>query len=67
MALSQHEMHLLLDACKKPGPSPNYRCNDYVENVMNMALDFQMDSNVVTASIDYFNGTHGAKSHRRLR
>lgn len=32
-----------------------------------MAIDFQMDSKVVVASINYFNNTHGAKSHKKLR
>ncbi|MCX7256486.1 MAG: hypothetical protein NTZ64_07035 [Polaromonas sp.] len=67
MQLSKEEMKSLLTACKELGSGPDYTCDDYIQNIMNMALDFQMNSKVVGASVDYFNETHGAKSHRKLR
>lgn len=44
-----------------------YRCKDYVANLLNMALDFQMHAKVVDAAVNYFNNTHGAKNHGRVK
>jgi len=65
--LSPQETNLLKEACKALGPGADHTCNDYVQNLMNMALDFQMHTEVVTSSVDHFNNKHGFTTHAQLR
>lgn len=67
MALSDGELRRLMRACKKLPQGPDYRCDDYIENVLNSVLDFQMKTPAVTKAMEYFRNTHGARSHRKLR
>lgn len=67
MALTSVELCRLREACDNLEDGPNYRCKDYVTNMLNTALDFQMHSTVVSSSIEYFSLAHGAKTHRKLK
>ena len=64
--LSPLELVRLRKACDKLDNGPDYRCKDYVANLLNTAIDFQMKSEVVNAAMEYFEETHGARTHRRL-
>ena len=66
MPLTSDEVAALIVACSKLPLGPDYRVNDYVKNVINTVLDFQMDSSVVGKSMDYFELHHKARSHRKL-
>jgi hypothetical protein len=66
VALSKEEMRLLLHACKSLGRGRDYTCNDYIDNVMNMVLDFQLQSPVLGKAMEKYR-TLGIKSHRKLR
>lgn len=67
MALTPDEMDSLRKACDQLDDGPDYRCKDYVTNLLNMALDFQMRSKAVDAAVDYFKKTHKSKSHGQLK
>jgi hypothetical protein len=67
MTLSPEELRHLRRACDKLDDGPNYRCKDYIPNLLNTVLDFQMKSKAVGAAMDYFEETHGARTHRRLK
>jgi hypothetical protein len=55
MTLSVNEMNLLHRACATLGPGPDYRCSDFIYNIVLTALDFQMDAEkVATRSADTF-------------
>lgn len=66
MALTELELDRLSRACKKLPRGRDYRVHDYVPNVLNTVLDFQMDSAVVGASMRHFEEHHAIKSHRKL-
>jgi hypothetical protein len=59
MALSKAEINALRDVCRQLPPGPDYRCNDYVENLLITALDFQQRVEVVNAAMDNFREKHG--------
>jgi hypothetical protein len=67
MALSKSELSRLKKACSKLENGGHYRYKDYVENILNTVLDFQMKYKVVSASIDYFYDNHNINSHRKLK
>jgi len=67
MALTPEEMVLLRKACDQLDDGPDYRCKDYVTNLLNMALDFRMRTKAVDTAVNYFNDTHGAKNHGRVK
>ena len=66
MALTSKELAKLIDACKTLRPGPDYRVNDYVANVIDTVLDFQMHSKVVVASREHFYRNHIIRSHKGL-
>ena len=66
MALTDKELSALVAACRTLPPGPDYRVDDYVANVMNTVLDFQMDSKVVEISTASFRDQHTIRSHRKL-
>jgi hypothetical protein len=67
MALSAAEYSRLRKACSKLENGPDYRVNDYVTNLNNTVLDFQMKSPVVGAALKYFKKTHKIRTHFELR
>ena len=67
MPLTTQERKLLQKACDKLEDGPDYRCTNYVSNLLNTVLDFQMRVEVVGASMDYFEATHGIRSHWGLQ
>lgn len=66
MSLTPNELSLLTAECRKLPVGRDYRVHDYVTNVLNTVLDFQMESQVVGASMRYFDENHSIKSHRKL-
>ena len=66
MALTSKEASSLVAGCRRLKDGPDYRVNNYISNVMNTVLDFQMDSKVVGASSEHFRQYHHVNSHRKL-
>jgi hypothetical protein len=66
MALTHTEYSALVAACRELRSGPDYRCNDYVTNLINTVLDFQMHTEVVGRSIAFFHANHTIRSHRKL-
>jgi hypothetical protein len=66
MPLTPDELTSLRQACDQLADGPSYRCEEYVTNLLNMALDFQMPSKAVDAATKYFNETHDAKTHDQV-
>jgi len=67
MALSKSELSRLKKACSKLENGAHYRFYNYVENIMNTALDFQMKYEVARDAIDYFIDNHNINSHGKLK
>jgi hypothetical protein len=67
MALSANEIRVLHQACAKLKKGPDYRCDDYIPNVLNTVLDFQMQPGPLRNSQEYFAQHHKIKSHRKLK
>jgi hypothetical protein len=67
MALTPHELTRLRKKCDQLDDGPDYRCKDYVENLLNSALDFRMRAKTFDAAMNYFKKTHGAKNHQDLK
>src|SRR5262245_7486937 len=65
--LSPAEMRKLLNKCRRLEKGPDYRCQDYVQNLHLTALDFQMPVSVVNASLQHFATNHRIRTHARLR
>jgi hypothetical protein len=61
MALTEHEMEVLRKSCEQLPKGPDYRCNDYVENLLITALDFQQRVETVEAAMGYFREVRPAK------
>ena len=53
MELSRDDLERLRNACKTLPPGKDYRCNDFVQNLLQTALDFQMDSDVVDEALKF--------------
>ena len=66
MTLTPDELTSLRKACDQLADGPDYRCKDYVANLLNMALDFQMSTKTVDAAMNYCNETHRAKTHEQV-
>jgi hypothetical protein len=55
MSLSNREFKRLRKKCSKLDDGPDYRCDNYVENLMLTAIDFQLDAErVVNPAIHHF-------------
>jgi hypothetical protein len=55
MSLSTLELNQLRDACGRLGDGEDYRCDDYVENLLSTVLDFQLPYEPTTKNaIEYF-------------
>lgn len=67
MALSSDEMSRLQQACEQLDDGPDYRCEDYVANLLNMTLDFQMNTKTVDAAANFFKQRHGVTTHYELK
>ena len=67
MTLTEREGEKLARECRKLPLGPDYRVNDYVKNLLNTVLDFQMDTKVVSASMHHFETNHTVRSHRKLQ
>jgi hypothetical protein len=67
MALSKREIQKLKTQCNKLKDGPDYRVNDYVTNLLNTALDFQMKVQTVHSSISHYENNHGYRSHKKLK
>src|SRR5262245_36865512 len=67
MVLTLDELTRLREACDQLDDGPDYRCEDYVDNLLNTALDFYMRSKTSDAAISYFKRTHGAKTHQDVK
>jgi len=67
MSLSNKEMELLRKACDKLDDGPDYRCDHYVDNLINTVLDFQMKVETVDSAMKYFKNNHRVNSHRGLK
>jgi hypothetical protein len=66
MTLLNSELRALHQACAKLKKGPDYRCDDYIGNLLNTVLDFQMRSPVVLKSITYFWENHEINTHKKL-
>src|SRR4051812_20067465 len=68
MGLSDKELAKLRKACDALEDGPDYRCDDYVRNLMLTALDYMLDAEkVVMPSIRHFEAKHGIRQHAKLR
>ncbi len=67
MALTNREIQKLRTKCNKLKDGPDYRINDYVKNLLNTALDFQMLVSTVTSAMDYYEENHGYRTHKKLK
>ena len=67
MALSKGELRKLERKCRKLPPGKDWRCKDYVTNLMLTALDFQLRVKVVNEIIKAFQNQFGKQSHRWLK
>jgi hypothetical protein len=66
--ISAKELQLLRKACNNLEDGPDYRVNDYVENLMLTVLDFQMDAaTVLTKSLAHFRVRYGFKRVHNLK
>ncbi len=64
--LSQREIQKLRTKCNQLGDGPDYRVNDYVTNLLNTVLDFQMNVGTVASAMDHYENTHGYRTHKKL-
>lgn len=67
MVLEDSEYARLQSRCASLEDGPDYRCNNYIENLLNTVLDFQMKSPVVEKATRYFFNTHGIETHDKLK
>ncbi len=67
MALSKREIQKLKTRCNKLDDGPDYRVHDYVTNLFNTALDFQMKVNTMHSAIHHYEENHGYRSHKKLK
>ena len=67
MALTKREIQKLRTQCNKLEDGPDYRINDYVSNLMNTVLDFQMKVGPVESAVEYYEENHGYRTHKKLK
>jgi len=69
MALSDSEYGRLKQKCNTLEDGPNYRCNDYIRNLINTVIDFQMMKEAaVQKATEYIFRKHGKiTSHNQLK
>ncbi|MDX9812435.1 MAG: hypothetical protein RBU28_08600 [Bacteroidales bacterium] len=67
MALTKREVQKLLNQCNKLDDGPDYRINDYVSNLMNTVLDFQMKDGPIGSAMEYYEKNHGYRTHKKLK
>jgi hypothetical protein len=67
MALTKREIQKLRTQCNKLEDGPDYRINDYVSNLMNTVLDFQMKVGPVESAVEYYEKNHGYRTHKKLK
>ncbi|MBA2490534.1 MAG: hypothetical protein H0V34_02125 [Gammaproteobacteria bacterium] len=66
--LSLPEQALLTEACRSLPVRKSFEVtNNYVLNMLSMALDFQLRQRTVDAAFAHFKQNHRYRSHRRLR
>lgn len=66
MSLSASELTRLRAACDQLADGPDYRSDDFIENMMLTALDFQLRVEVVNKAMKHFFDTHGFRRAREL-
>ena len=53
--VSPTEYRAILAACRQlPPPRDNYHANDFVSNLIQTVLDYQLRSDIVTRAYDHF-------------
>jgi len=67
MALTGREIQKLRTQCNKLEDGPDYRVDDYVTNLLNTALDFQMNSATVGSAMSYYEENRGHRTHKKLQ
>ena len=67
MPLTTRELGKLRTQCNKLDDGPDYRIDDYVTNLLNTVLDFQMNVVTVSSSMDYYEHNHGYRTHKKLK
>ena len=67
MALSKQEIKKLIIRCNSLADGPDYQKCDYVGNLLNTALDFQMHVNTMHSAIEYYEKHHGYRTHKKLK
>jgi len=67
MALTKREIQKLRTQCNKLEDGLDYRINDYVSNLMNTVLDFQMKVGPVESAVEYYEENHGYRTHKKLK
>jgi len=67
MTLTKREIQKLRTRCNKLEDGPDYRINDYVSNLMNTVLDFQMKVGPVNSAMEYYEDNHGYRTHKKLK
>ncbi len=68
MALSDSEYSRLKQKCNTLKDGPDYRCDDYIRNLINTVIDFQMKEVPVQKATEYFFRKHGEiTSHNQLK
>ncbi len=67
MTLSKREIQKLRTQCNKLEDGPDYRIDDYVSNLMNTVLDFQMKVGPIESAVEYYEEHHGYRTHKKLK
>lgn len=67
MALTKSEFQKLKKQCEKLEDGPDYSINDYVTNLLNTVLDFQMRVGTIVAAMKYYEEYHGYRTHKKLK
>ena len=65
--MKNSEYKNLYQACHQLVDGPNYRRSNYALNLINTAIDFQMNVVAVIKAMDYYSENIGFKSHRGLK
>ena len=67
MALTKREVQKLRTECNKLEDGTDYRVNDYVTNLLNTVLDFQMKVRPLSTAMEYYEENHGYRTHKKLK
>ena len=67
LAITEHEIQKLIIRCNMLKDGPDYRVDDYVSNLLNTVLDFQMNTKTVNSAITYYEDKHGCRTHKELK